>query len=151
MGQLVRAIALGFYGQLREPGTDNDTFTIGDDEELGSWMVPADSEKSPAAGKGTKQGTSLPVTPSKPTVGTGAAGRYQAKHISNGNWKVIDSEGEGQAPIGQVFKKQDHNDDKELSKAAAEAEALRLNNGGALPEPTAPDADDTTDSSLPDA
>lgn len=45
----VRAIATGYYCQLREPGKDNAVFDIPDDMKLGSWMEKIDDAAQAAA------------------------------------------------------------------------------------------------------
>ena len=69
----VKAIAVGFYGQLREVG---DTFSIRGPEDLGKWMekVAQTTEAAP--------------------VDTNAPKAYTAVHRGGGHWAVEDAAGE---------------------------------------------------------
>lgn len=135
----VKAIAVGYHGILREPGTDTAIFEIDKDEELGDWMVEVDKDGKPkgklddlteeqqAAAK-QPAGSAEPIAPVSPQqaaatstvapkLSTPAPAKvYKAKHNGGGNYIVVD---ENDLQVGDTFKK----DDKDASKAKADAQA----------------------------
>lgn len=56
----VKAIAVGFHGSLRVPGTPDAEFDIRDDEKLGSWMRPVDPQETEPRRKPGRPKAELP-------------------------------------------------------------------------------------------
>ena len=135
-GFMVRAIQTGFLGSLRFV---NDEFQCPDEEAFApNWMERLTPKEA-------AQAASAPAT----ETGLG----FSVKHVPAGNWAVVNKDGDR---VSSVFKKEEGN-----AKELAQAEAVRLNAGGepVMPGPSGggpkpganDDADDTDDSTLPDA
>lgn len=140
----VKAIAVGYHGILREPGTASEIFEIDADEDLGTWMVEVDKNgkvkdgqenmdesTKPAAAKATSKKAAEQSGPEGDGE-TGEAARngppanfasppapaksYKAKHNGGGNYIVVD---ENDQQVGETFKK----DEKDSGKAKADSKA----------------------------
>lgn len=129
---LVIAKALGFYGHLREAG---ERFEIPEEEELGAWMVLANTDGSQKLSKDEKVGK-VPVEIVPPKVETGsvpssppftpAAAVYTVRHVPVGNFEVIDDDGNR---VGELFNAVKGKAGE--AKGNAQAEADRLNQDAA--------------------
>ncbi len=131
---MVRATQMGFFGALREVGS---TFQVHGEEAFSEkWMERLEPKEAAAV-----------ASQPKDEVGLG----FTIKHVPAGSWVVLNKEGER---FSRVFKKDEGN-----AKELAEQEALRLNAGGTpvMPGPSgggatpAPEEEDATDPTLPDA
>lgn len=127
---MVVAKALGFLGCLREKG---DQFAIPSEEAFApSWMEKLEGEEAKEAAR--KEPPALD---------------FIIKHVPAGNWVVLDKQGNR---ASRLFKKDEGN-----AKDLAQAEAVRLNAGGApvldaVPTPEPPESGGSEDGdNLPDA
>lgn len=123
-GIKVRATAQGFFGKLIERG---EIFTIGTEEAFaGSWMerVGAGAKEAPPQ--------ALP---------------FCIKHVGGGNYIVVKNDDDSRASV--MFKK----GAKGEAEGLAQAEANRLNAGGAMVLEAAPqqETEPKGDVNLPDA
>ncbi|MGL4315339.1 MAG: hypothetical protein ACRCTL_01795 [Pseudomonas sp.] len=119
----VRATAQGFLGKLIEEG---EVFTISTEEAFaGSWMEMVDATEK--------------VTPSQVL-------QFGIKHVGAGNWIAVNNADDSRA--SRMFRKDDGN-----ARDLAQAEANRLNAGGAILLDAVPQKEDVSndDVNLPDA